>query len=69
MPVGPGKYGAIAEQVLLMVGGRLCVVIVLDGVNGSSFDVASADPKALLDLPETLRKVADNVQITLNEGI
>lgn len=69
MPLGPGKYGARAEQLLREVGGRLVVVITIGHApNMSAFDVASADPEILLHIPETLRGVAAAIEADLKAG-
>jgi hypothetical protein len=66
MPIGPGKYGARAEQLLKEVGGELCLVLLLGGDKGPAFDVCCTNPALLLQLPLLLRDLADNIA---NEAI
>lgn len=61
---GPGKDGANAEDLLRKFGGKLCLVILVDGVDGSAFDVAAVDPVEVLRIPEILRHVADDIERT-----
>ena len=62
MPIGPGKYGARAAQLLREVDAGLVVVITLGGKDGPAFDVASTDPDYVLELPAILRRTADAVE-------
>lgn len=64
MAIGPGKYGAQAEQILRKIGADLCLVVVVKGPHhtGSSFDVATVDPTMLMNLPAMLRSLADNIE-------
>jgi hypothetical protein len=61
MALGPGKYGANAEQILKTTDGDLCLVVVVGGRDGNSFDCACADPTLLLQLPDMLRDLADSI--------
>lgn len=57
---GPGKYDAECTRAREMTGGGV-VLIVLEGKAGAGFAVqASLDQ--LLDLPKTLRTVADGIE-------
>ena len=62
MPIGPGKYGARAEQLLKEVGGELCLVLLLGGNKGPAFDVCCKNPALLLTLPDLLHKLAEEIR-------
>jgi len=64
MPIGPGKYGANAEQLLRQVGGSLCVIILI-GDDGPSFDIATTNMAQLAVLPTILRATAEKVEADL----
>lgn len=66
MPLGPGKYGARAEQLLREVGAQLVIVITIDGAAGSAFDVATSNPALLAELPAILHRTAERVASELN---
>lgn len=59
---GPGKYDAECVKALVDTGGHSVVLIVLDGVHGSGFSVASKDPLTERKLPELLRQLADVIE-------
>ena len=67
MAIGPGKYGARAEQLLREVQARMVVVITVEGVDGGAFDVATDDPVLLAQLPEILRSTADRIAADLRQ--
>lgn len=67
MPLGPGKYGAQAEAFLRKHGGTMCVII-QNGQKGWGFDVATADPALLRELPGILRETADKLDQDLWAG-
>lgn len=61
MAIGPGKYGARAEAILRDVGGELCLVLVLNGRDGPSFDCCCTNPAILATVPGVLRDLADSI--------
>jgi hypothetical protein len=65
MPLGPGKYGARAEQLLREIDAELVAVITIGGSKGASFDVASASRTHLAVLPIVLRQMADSIEADL----
>jgi len=65
MPIGPGKYGANAEQLLRQFGGTICAVI-MNGERGWGFDVATTDPALLRQLSTMLRGMADEIDRDLH---
>ena len=69
MAIGPGKYGARAEAILRDVGGELCLVIVLNGRDGPSFDVACSNPVLLGIVPGILRTVADDIAAHVDQDL
>jgi hypothetical protein len=69
MPVGPGKYGAHAEAILKDVGGDLCLVLVLNGRDGPSFDCATSNPAMLALVPGVLRQLADSIAVEVQHDL
>jgi hypothetical protein len=69
MAMGPGKYGANAEKLLAEFGGKLCLIIMIGGPNGPSFDVATLHPQLTLELPRLLRAVADSIEEDLKTKV
>jgi hypothetical protein len=65
MPLGPGKYGANAEQLLKTINAEMCLVILVGGPDGGAFDVATVNPLLIPTIPEVLRRTADNIEATL----
>jgi hypothetical protein len=67
MAFGPGKYGANAAELLARFGGTMCVVL-MNGAGGWGFDVATADPTLLQQLPTLLRDTATAIEADLQRG-
>lgn len=69
MPIGPGKYGANAEELIQKFGTKLCLIIMVGNTpQSASFDCATADLTLLASLPEILRNTADELEKNFHEG-
>jgi len=66
MPFGPGKYGEALTLARQACGASAALLIVFDGESGGGFSV-QAPPGFLIDIPATLRKVADGVEADLKQ--
>lgn len=62
--IGGGKYDACAEAMLHATGGRVIVLLVVDGINGTgmSMSVDAGRAGALPDLAAMLREVASKLE-------
>lgn len=62
MPVGKGKYGHLAEDVLKKTQGIAAFVMVVGGKDGPGFAIASLTHGIAVKLPTLLRLVADEIE-------
>jgi hypothetical protein len=62
MPLGPGRYGARAEQLLRDDNATLVLIVSIGGPLGPAFDVATSSPEDLRLLPTILRRVAKDIE-------
>lgn len=68
MPIGPGKYDALATLVRKQADASTAVVAVIGGNQGSGFSVQSDDPATLAVLPRLLRMMADEIERSAAPG-
>jgi hypothetical protein len=68
MPLGPGKYDALATDVRNRANAEGVIVIVFGGHLGNGFSV-QAPLDITLMLPEYLREMADNIDASLKAGL
>jgi hypothetical protein len=62
MTEGPGKYDDIATIVRIMTESKAVIVIVFDGIFGSSFAVQAEGETIALNIPVILRDLADEIE-------
>jgi hypothetical protein len=62
MTEGPGKYDDLATIVRVMAEARAVVLVVFDGIFGSSFAVQSEGLPFTEDLPGILRDMANQIE-------
>ena len=67
MPPGGGLYGDVASVVLMETQADGVIMIILNGRRGSGFSVAVAE-ELILDVPEALRRLADDIDRDLGAG-
>jgi len=67
MPPGGGLYGDVASVVLMETQADGVIMIILNGRRGSGFSVAIAE-ELILDVPEALRRLADDIDRDLGAG-
>ncbi len=68
MAVGPGKYDDICTAVLVSTRAQGAIVMVLGGVRGTGFSLASLDPNLAAKLPALLREVADQIEVDVKNA-
>lgn len=62
MTEGPGNYDSVASLVLGLTGAETVVLMVINGVNGSGFEVQSVNPNHVDSLPARFRWMADEIE-------
>jgi hypothetical protein len=62
MTQGPGSYDDIATIVRIMTESKAVIVVIFDGIFGSSFAVQSEGLPLTKDLPGILRTMADEIE-------
>ncbi len=67
MATGPGKYDVLTTMVREGAKARGCVVIVVEGVQGSGFSI-QADPETLAALPAMLESMAKEIREDIYGG-
>jgi hypothetical protein len=65
MPVGPGKYDNECTQIMHRTSADAVVLIVTGGDRGHGFSVTWNLSKGFPDLPTILRKVADEIELSI----
>ena len=67
MSEGPGKYDDLATIVRLMAEAKAVILVVFDGIFGSSFAVQSEGLPLTKELPDILRAMANEIEKDLGE--
>lgn len=62
MTEGPGKYDDIATIVRIMTEAKAVVVIVFEGIFGSSFAVQAEGETMAVEMPDILRDLANQIE-------
>lgn len=65
MAQGPGKYDDLCTYVREKAQAQGAIVILLDGNDGNGFSV-QANPYILLQIPQLLRSVADEIELDVH---
>jgi len=67
LTLGAGKYDAITTKVREQTGAFGCILLVVEGDQGSGFSV-QAPLSIQMQLPEVLRAMADSIEKDLKDG-
>ena len=67
MPLGPGKYDDLCTMVRRKAKAHGAMVLVIGGERGSGFSV-QADIVQTMQLPQTLRSLAQQIEDSFKEG-
>jgi hypothetical protein len=65
---GPGKYDRACTKARQDCGGRGAILIIFEGKHGSGFSV-QLPGQVIMDIPHLLRKLADDIENDLKEGV
>jgi len=60
--MGPGRYDEVCTTVRQVTGAETCVVLIINGNNGSGFSVQTQNPARLERLPAVLREMAAQLE-------
>jgi hypothetical protein len=62
MAIGPGKYDEVCTVAREATNAKATILIIVGGKRGSGFSMQIADTTIMLDLPATLRGIAEELE-------
>ena len=62
MAIGPGKYDIECETALKETGGKMTLLVVVDGKKGSGFSASTTQIDYMMHVPDMLETVARQIR-------